>query len=117
MTPSFLDPAFLVEEGPKGFTRQLERLLGLIAFTDVVNVDGPGDKGADVIGRLKGEDWIFQAKWKKSGSVDYDAVDEAHAAMQHYGIHRAVVVTNRHFTRKAVERAAALRDVGVNVTL
>jgi superfamily II DNA or RNA helicase len=117
MTTSFLNPTFLVEEGPSGFTRQLERLLGLMAFTDVVNIDGPGDKGADVIGRLQSADWIFQAKWKKSGSVDYDAVDEAHAAMQHYGIHRAVVVTNRVFTRKAQERAKALRDVGINITL
>jgi superfamily II DNA or RNA helicase len=117
MTTSFLDPAFLIEEGPKGFTRQLERLLGLMAFTDVVNIDGPGDKGADVIGQLKGADWIFQAKWKKSGSVDFDAVNEAHTAMRHYGIHRAVVVTNRIFTRKARERAQALRDVGINVTL
>ncbi|MGB3444906.1 MAG: helicase-related protein [Actinophytocola sp.] len=117
MTTSFLDPTFLVEEGPRGFTRQLERLLGLMAFTDVVNIDGPGDKGADVIGRLKGADWIFQAKWKMSGSADADAVDEAHAAMQHYGIHRAVVVTNRVFTRKAQERSQALRDVGINITL
>lgn len=117
MTTSFLDPVFLVEEGPKGFTRQIERLLGLMAFTDVVNIDGPGDKGADVIGRLKGADWILQAKWKKSGSVDYDAVDEAHTAMGHYGIHRAVVVTNRTFTRKARERAQALHAVGINITL
>lgn len=117
MMASFIDPTFLVDEGPKGFTRQLERLLGLMAFTDVVNIDGPGDKGADVIGRLKGVDWIFQAKWKKSGSVDYDAVNEAHAAMRHYGIHRAVVVTNRVFTRKAQERARALHDVGINITL
>jgi len=117
MTNSFLDPAFLIEEGPKGFTRQLERLLGLIAFTEVVNVDGPGDKGADIIARLKGQDWVFQAKWKKSGSVDYDAVDEVHTAMRHYGIHRAVVVTNRTFTRKAQERVRALRDVGINISL
>ncbi|MGW5193510.1 helicase-related protein [Kribbella sp. NPDC004138] len=117
MTMSFVDPAFLVEEGPKGFTRQFERLLSLIAFTDVLNIDGPGDKGADVIGRLKGEDWVFQTKWKKSGSVDYDAVDEAHTAMRHYGIHRGVVVTNRQFTKKARERIQALRDVGINITL
>ncbi|MEU2661413.1 helicase-related protein [Micromonospora sp. NPDC007220] len=117
MTNSFLDSAFLVDEGPKGFTRQLERLLGLIAFTEVVNIDGPGDKGADIIARLKEQDWVFQAKWKKSGSVDYDAVHEAHTAMRHYGIHRAVVVTNRAFTRKAHERVQALRDVGINISL
>jgi superfamily II DNA or RNA helicase len=117
MSASFLDAAFLTEEGPKGFTRQLERLLGLIGFTDVVNIDGSGDKGADVIGRLNGQDWVFQAKWKKSGTVDDDAVNEVHTAMQHYGIHRSVVVTNRNFTRKAKERAKALREVGVNVTV
>lgn len=117
MTLSFLDPPFLLEEGPKGFTRQLERLLGLIAFTDVVNVDGPGDKGADILARLRGEDWIFQAKWKKSGNVDLDAVDEAHNAMRHYKIHRAVVVTTQGFTQKAKQRAHALREVGINITL
>lgn len=114
---SFTDPAFLSEEGPKGFLRQLERLLALINFTDVVNVDGPGDHGADAIARLNGEDWIFQAKWKLSGRVDVAAVDEAHNAMQHYSIHRSVVVTNGVFTQKARARAAALRDVGINVTL
>lgn len=117
MTISFLDPTFLVEEGPKGFTRQLERILALIAFTDVVNIDGPGDKGADILARLHSEDWIFQAKWKKSANVDLDAVDEAHNAMRHYKIHRAVVVTNRSFTHKAKQRAHALREVGINITL
>lgn len=114
---SFMEPQFLREEGPKGFLRQVERLLALIDFTDVVNVDGPGDHGADAIARLGGEDWIFQAKWKLSGRVDVAAVDEAHNAMQHYGIHRAVVVTNGAFTQKAVARASALREVGINVTL
>lgn len=117
MNRSFLEPTFLVEEGPRGFIRQLERLLELISFTDLVNIDGPGDKGADVLGRLKGEDWIFQSKWKKAGNVDREAVDEAHAAMRHYDIHRAVVVTNQQFTQKARVRANALRAVGVNVTL
>jgi superfamily II DNA or RNA helicase len=114
---SFVEPAFLAEEGPKGFLRQVERLLALIGFSDIVNVDGPGDHGADAIARLNGEDWIFQAKWKLSGRVDVAAVDEAHNAMQHYAMHRAVVVTNGVFTQKARARAAALRDVGINITL
>ena len=117
MKLSFMDPAFLVEEGPKGFTRQIERLLGLVGFADVVNIDGSGDQGADVIARLKGDDWVFQSKWKKSGNVDFDAVDEAHHAMRHYGIHRAVVVTNQRFTHKAKQRSQALRDVGVNISM
>jgi superfamily II DNA or RNA helicase len=114
---SFVEHAFLAEEGPKGFLRQVERLLALIGFSDIVNVDGPGDHGADAIARLNGEDWIFQAKWKLSGRVDVVAVDEAHSAMQHYAMHRSVVVTNGLFTQKARARAAALRDVGINITL
>lgn len=115
---SFCDPHFLREETPQGFARQVERLLGLLGFEDVVNVDGSGDQGADVIARLKGADWVFQCKWRKAGrAVDEDAVDETWNAMQAYGIHRGVVVTNATFTRKARERAEALAQVGVRITL
>lgn len=117
MILSFTDPTFLGEEGPKGLPRQMERLLALIGFTEIVNVDGSYDEGADLIARHKRQDWVFQVKWKKSTGVDEKAVDEAHNAMQHYDIHRAVVVTNGRFTRKAEERADALAKVGVNVTL
>lgn len=114
---SLIDPAFLIEEGPIGFTRQLERLLFLCAFTEIANIDGPGDHGADLIARRDGVDWVFQSKWKKTASVDEDAVDEAHNAMQYYGIHRAVVVTNQRFTKKAQNRASALQQFGVRITL
>lgn len=116
--PSFCDPQFLREETPQGFARQVERLLALLGFEDVVNVDGPGDQGADIIARLKGADWVFQCKWRKAGrAVDEDAVDETWNAMQAYGIHRGVVVTNATFTRRARERVEALARVGVRITL
>ena len=51
MTISFLDPAFLRELGPWGFTRQLERLALHLGFTDIANIDGPHDQGGDLIGR------------------------------------------------------------------
>lgn len=114
---SFVDAEFLLEEKPKGFVRQLERLLLLCGFRDVANIDGPGDHGADLLANRNDEDWVFQAKWKKSSSVDEEAVDEVHNAMRHFGIYRGVVVTNRTFSRKAVVRAKALREFGVNITL
>ncbi|NCD19678.1 MAG: restriction endonuclease subunit R [Actinobacteria bacterium] len=119
MSLSFCDPHFLQEETPRGFSRQVERLLALLGFMDVVNVDGSGDMGADIIGRLRGVDWVFQSKHRASGgSVDEDAVDEAWNAMRAYGIHRGVVVTNTtKFTRKARERVDALERAGVQITL
>lgn len=117
MELSFCDPKFLREETPAGFARQVERLLSLLGFEDVVNVDGSGDQGADLIGRLKGVDWVFQSKWKASRPVDVEAVDEVWNAMQAYHIGRGVIVTNSTFSSKAIERAEALSRVGIRITL
>ena len=117
MELSFCDPQFLREETPTGFARQVERLLWLLGFEDVINVDGSGDQGADLIGRLKGADWVFQSKWKANRPVDVEAVDEVWNAMQAYRIERGVVVTNSTFTSKSVERVEALARVGVRITL
>lgn len=95
----------------------MERLLVLCGFTDVANVDGAGDHGADILARRDGIDWVFQAKWKKSTTVDEAAVDEVHAAMNHHHIHRGVVVTNRTFSHKARSRAQSLASFGVKLTL
>lgn len=117
MSLSFVDPAFLLDEGPRGLTRQLERLLLLGGFRDIVNIDGSGDHGGDVIARLKEADWVFQSKWKKSGTVDVDAVNEVHAAMRAYGIHRGVVITNGSFSKKAGDRVVTLKRLGANISL
>ena len=118
MTAGFLDPGYLEAGGPHGFTRQIQRLLPLLGFADVVNIDGSNDQGGDVIGRLKGVDWVFQAKWKaKGGTVSDGAVDEVVNAMRSYGIDRGVVVTNGQFTRAARERVAVMAWANVRVTL
>lgn len=114
---SFVDLGFLVQEGETGFARQVQRLLALIGFVDVINIDGPGDQGGDIIARRGGHDWVFQSKWKKSANVDIAAVDEVENAMKAYGIHRGVVVTNSRFTKSAKHRVAVLERLGVNVTL
>ncbi|GAA1408312.1 DEAD/DEAH box helicase family protein [Oerskovia paurometabola] len=115
----FVDPGFLRAGGPLGFTRQVERLLALIGFVDVINIDASGDQGGDLIGRLKGDDWVFQAKWRLRGgaTVDADAVDEVQNAMSAYRIDRGVVVTNGTFTKKARARVEALRKVNLNISL
>ena len=94
MAAGFLDPAFLLELGPNQFPRQIERLFWHIGFTDVVNIDGPGDVGGDLLGRYKGRDWVLQCKWKRQGAVGASAVDEVARARDAYRVGRAAVVTN-----------------------
>ncbi|HXL95444.1 MAG TPA: DEAD/DEAH box helicase family protein [Streptosporangiaceae bacterium] len=117
MSTSFIDPGFLRELGPFGFTRQLERLALHLGFTDVVNVDGPYDQGGDLIGIRAGRRWVFQAKWKANGAVPLSAIDEVIRARTFYGADHAVVVTNAHFGPQAYKRQRELRDSGIRVEL
>lgn len=118
MSYGFLNPPLLEAGGPHNFTRQIQRLLPLLGFVDVVNIDGSHDKGGDIIGRLGRADWVFQAKWKmKGGTVSESAVDEVVNAMRAYGIDRGVVVTNGQFSRAARERIATMLRANVQVTL
>ena len=65
-------PRLLLDGGPQRFTRQVERLLGQLGFQDVVNIDGPGDNGGDLLGTRAGRLWVFQTKWKSRGPVPRD---------------------------------------------
>jgi Type III restriction enzyme, res subunit/Restriction endonuclease len=114
---SFVSPAFLLELGPTGFTRQLERLLAHLGFTDLAAIDGPGDEGGDLITHRSGQRWVLQAKWKRVGTVPDSAVDEVHNALAFYRADRAVVATNQRFGRAARERAARLSHLGAPVFL
>jgi superfamily II DNA or RNA helicase len=115
MRGSYLVPQLLLTGGPHRFTRQVERLLGQLGFRDVVNIDGSGDCGGDLLAIRAGRLWVFQAKWKSSGSVDADAVDEVSNAYDHYGASRAVVVTNTKPSPGARQRAQVLARLGRGV--
>src|SRR5689334_18464382 len=115
MPTSFVAPAFLHELGPAAFTRQIERLLLHLGFTDVSNVDGPNDQGGDVLGTRRGRRWVFQAKWKSRGTVAAGALDEVINAKSYYGADKAAVVTNAHFGRITRERRDQLAAVGLRI--
>jgi superfamily II DNA or RNA helicase len=114
---SFVSPELLVELGPGGFIRQVERLLAHLGFTDVASIDGPGDAGGDLIATRSGRRWVFQAKWKAAGPVSAAAVDEVQNALAFYSADRAIVVTNQRFGSSARERVASLARVGIHVNL
>ncbi len=117
MTTPFVDPAFLRDVGPWGFTRQLERLLRHLGFVDVTNIDGPYDQGGDLLGTRGDLKWVFQAKWKASGPVPPGAIDEVIRAKAYYGADHAVVVTNSHYGPQARARQRELDSAGIRVEL
>jgi superfamily II DNA or RNA helicase len=117
MTISFVDPAFLKEVGPWGFTRQLERLAWHLGFTDIANIDGSNDQGGDLIGVRDGRRWVFQAKWKSSSPVPATAIDEVIRAKAYYRADHAVVVTNSHYGTQARNRQRELSEAGIRVEL
>lgn len=100
------------------FARDVERLLWHTGFDSVTNVDGAGDQGADIIADRDGERWVFQCKFKSSGAVGDDALEEVISGLRAYGASRAAVVTNASFTRgaqEAHERRARLTGVSIRL--
>lgn len=117
MNASFVDPTFLREVGPWGFTRQLERLVWHLGFTAVANIDGPNDQGGDLIAVRDGRRWVFQAKWKSGGPVSPAAIDEVIKAKAYYAADHAVVATNSHYGPKTRSRQLELDRAGIRVEL
>jgi superfamily II DNA or RNA helicase len=115
MSGFYLSARTLRTGGPYRFTRQVERLLGQLGFRDVVNIDGSGDHGGDLLGELHGRLWVFQAKWKNRGPVGRDGVDEVSSAQDHYGADHAVVITNTYPSADALGRAHELLRTGRRV--
>lgn len=113
----FLDAASLLDVGPLQFPRQIERLLWHLGFSDVSNIDGSGDEGGDIIARLRGETWVVQCKWKRSGPVGAAAVEEVARARDSYRAHRAVVVTNTRFSPDARQRVDSLARLSPAIML
>lgn len=117
---SFLSTERTAAGGPDGFTRSLERLLPLLSFTQVVNIDGANDQGGDLLAYFGRELVAIQAKWRQDpirGSVGEEAVNEVSRAIDAYGASSGIVVTNGRFTRSARARISALADVGRSVKL
>lgn len=112
---TFVDSAFLRSQGPSGLAKQVERLLWHLGFVDVVNIDGPGDEGGDILGRLQGEVWVVQSKWKLNEAVGPAGVDEVFEGVRKYNAHKGLVVTNSTLSRPARGRIQDLRGLGPEI--
>lgn len=85
------------------FEKYLEILFHRLGY-QVERTPYIGDQGADLILTRGGERTLVQAKRYKK-PVGNKAVQEAAAARPHYGCHRAMIVTNSHLTKAALELA------------
>ena len=99
---------FLCEERlVKGDWRALERVIARYmdhhGFEDVKLVGGSGDMGADIVGSINGQRWIYQSKFKSSGGINSQGAREAVRALSQYDGQVAVLATNQYFTDDAIQ--------------
>lgn len=111
----FLSPQSLLQGGPAGLTRAVERALWHLGFKDVRVIDGAGDQGADLLAVRDREQWVVQCKYSSRGAVDRTGVDDAERARSRYGADNAVVATNTSLNASAEARRQALAAVGVRI--
>ncbi len=99
------DPRFAIIDGLTGkeFELALVELFESLGYDDVVRIGG-FDKGADLILTDGAERVAVQAK-RSSSAVRIDAVRQLLDGRNRYGCTRALLVTNNHFTPKAIECA------------
>jgi len=107
-----------VDMEPAAFARLSERLLWHLGFTEVSNVDGSGDGGADLVAAQGQTRWVFQVKSKTTGNVGPEAVDELMRGLQVFRGERGAVITNREFSAATRQRCEELRRAtGLNLQL
>ena len=81
-----------------------QNILQKNGFRNLKTTKGSGDQGIDLLAEKDGIQYGIQCKCYSS-DVGNKAVQEAFAGKTFYGCHVAVVLTNRHFTKSAVELA------------
>jgi superfamily II DNA or RNA helicase len=107
-----------IQTNPYSFARQIERLLWHSGFTAISNVDGANDGGADIVAKRGEESWVIQSKWKSSGRVDEDAIEQLVAGMTKYRARFGAVATTTDFTKRARDRVRALSsNAGLEIRL
>ncbi|MCD8299897.1 MAG: restriction endonuclease, partial [Clostridiales bacterium] len=79
-------------------------LLSKNGYEDVTVTQGSADQGIDVIAQRDGIKFGIQCKCYSS-DIGNKAVQEAYAGKDFYKCHVGIVLTNRYFTRSAVELA------------
>ncbi len=104
--------------GPwQAFERDVARLLLANGFDDVRLVGGSGDKGADVLGVLGGDLWVWQVKHTTTTPPPRDAVAEVVNAAQYYGAERMAVAISRPPSGAFLSERARYERTGLKIQI
>ena len=93
------------------FEQYCARVLKRNGYSQVELTPPSGDHGADIIAVKNGYKYAIQCKCY-TGNVGAEAVQQVASAKQFYRASRAVVITNREFTRQAQLEA---KELGVQL--
>ena len=108
--PGFISIERLTLGGWEALERNIARLFEHQGFNLVFHVGGTGDKGGDIVGSINGENWVIQSKFKSSVNVNKDEAAEPVSAMFHYNAQKAVIATNKSFTKQVYQYQKSLKD-------
>ena len=120
----FLRPEVMSGADWRALEFSVSRLLLHCGWTDVQNIGGSGDKGADILAARYNpktsatDGYLVQVK-AVSGSryVGKPAIEQAIQGQAHYGADVAVVATNGDFTKSALLRRDELQEQGFRLRL
>ena len=86
------------------FEKFIKKLLEKNGYKNVKTTQASNDYGIDVLAEKERVKYAFQCK-NYSSDVGSKAVQEVYSGKKYYDCHVGVVVTNRFFTRQAIELA------------
>ena len=104
-------------KGPwQAFERGIARLLAHRGWDSYDVVGGTGDKGADILGSIDGEEKVFQTKFYQSNySLSVDIVKDVVRAMEFYEIQAGVCVSNRTLGTEQKRKLEVYRKQGYRI--
>ena len=108
----------LFSHGPwQALERSVARLMLHGQFEDVRLVGRTGDGGADVLASRFGKRYVVQVKFRRSGNISSDVVDEILGARRKYRADIPVLATNRFFNESVYRRQVQLHGSGIPLQL
>lgn len=114
---SFINDS-LFSNGPwQAMERSVARLMMHGSFKDVKLVGRTGDGGADILASRFGKRYVVQVKFRSSGLIGNDVVDEILEAGRRYRAEIPVLATNRVFSEPVYRRQVDLHTSGVPLQL
>jgi superfamily II DNA or RNA helicase len=104
--------------GPwQAFERSVARFLIHDGYDNVRLIGGSGDGGGDVIAHKYGKRFVFQVKFRSSGTLSEEVALEVENALRVYKADIPVIVTNVGFSSSLLARAQVLSQRGINLQL